>query len=467
MNSRVKYVLIMIGLLVLWLILNRVTIKQNIVFHQHIENNKEIKTISGDSFNTHLPIISIFTGGQVIPGEARDGSTILTDIKLYDNEYENNFLSDIPKIETLANIRYRGNSSLEFDKKGLLLKFVTDNGEENSLNVLGMGKHNEWILNGPYIDKTLIRNYMWYNISSEIMEYAPEVRFCELFIDNEYLGLYIICESISQGESRVNINRFKENDIIPSYIIRLDRGSSNPLENLNNFTKYTRNIGETLLIDIKYPGNKYISEYTNEIINEDLSKFEKSLYSFDYKEYEKYIDVDSFVDYFIINEFTQNYDAGNLSTYLYKDKRGKLKLVIWDCNSVCNNYRKEFLTTTDFIMQNDVWFKMLIKDPRFVEKVIVRYRELRKSYLNEDYLLTYTDEVHQYLGDAKDRNFEKWGYTFLPEYDMMPDGKKVASFEQAVNEYKDFIIRRGRWLDENIEQLYQFSHPSVNKKYNH
>lgn len=191
------------------------------------------------------------------------------------------------------------------------------------------------------------------------------------------------------------------------------------------------------------------------------------MYSFDYKEYGKYIDIESFVDYFIINEFTQNYDAGNLSTFLYKDVRGKLKLVEWDCNSVCDNYRIEFLEQTDFDFQDNLWYEMLLKDPAFVNRIIERYRELRKTYLNEEYLLNYIDETINYLGDAKERNFEVWGYTFLPENDLLPEGRKIGSYEEAISQYKNYIIKRGRWLDENIERLNEFCHPSVNKKYNH
>ena len=468
MNKRIKYIIIIILLIIIGVVSANFNVNTKNVVHQHLVNTKEIKTEDGEEFNTHLPLISIETGGQAIPGEARDGSTIQANIKIFDDEQKNNYLSDTPKQETLANIRYRGASSMDFDKKGYLLKFIKENGEDNNINALGMGKESEWILNGPFIDKTLIRNYMWYNISAEIMEYAPEVRFCELFLDDEYQGVYILVESIKRGENnRVEISKYDNNDPFTSYIIRLDRGSSTEIKNIRNFTKYTLKMGETLGIDIRYPGTNYLTTEINKYISEDFSKFEKALYSFDYKKYSEYIDVDSFVDYFIINEFTQNYDAGNLSTFLYKDVRGKLKMVVWDCNSVCGNYRNSNINAKDFDFQNNLWFEMLLKDPYFVDKIIERYYELRKTYLNEEYLLNYIDEAIYYLGDAKNRNFEVWGYTFEPENDLFPEGRKIGSFEQAVSQYKDFIIKRGKWLDENIEQLKQFCHPSVNKKYNH
>ena len=98
-------------------------------------------------------------------------------------------------------------------------------------------------------------------------------------------------------------------------------------------------------MNIQYPKSGALTEEMADAIEQEFSDFEKALYSFDYNThdygYQNYIDVNSFVDYFIINEFTQNYDAGYLSTYLYKDIGGKYKMVIWDFNSACNNYQDD------------------------------------------------------------------------------------------------------------------------------
>lgn len=450
------------------LFVNAIHIRKNNRVHQHLSNTKEVKTEDTNEFNSHLPIVTIDTHGLKIPGESRDGSTIKTDVKIYDTKgNRNNYLTDIPALETSSITRIRGASSRRFDKKNYLLRFINENETKNYQSVMGMGEHYEWVLHGPFLDKTLIRNYMWYNIGAEIMGYAPNVRFCELFINQEYKGLYVMMDSVSMGEERIEIAEAADDDIACSYIIRLDRGSSNPYRNLNNFTKYTKRIGELLALDITYPKIDENNVQLQEYIEKDVSKMEKALYSYDYKEYEKYIDVDSFVDYFIINEFTQNYDAGNLSTYLYKDIRGKLKFCMWDFNSACDNYRTSDITEKDFDFQNNVWYNMLLKDETFTEKIISRYRELRKTYLNEEYLLNYIDETIAFIGDAKDRNFEVWGYSFLPENDMLPQSKKIGSYEQAVEQLKNAIINRGRWLDEHIEEVRQFSHESTTKKYNH
>ena len=81
------------------------------------------------------------------------------------------------------------------------------------------------------MDKSLIRNYMWYNISGEIMDYAPNVRFCEVILNGEYIGLYVMTETITNGnDSRLNMTEGDDRMDSVSYCIRQDRGSSNPVK---------------------------------------------------------------------------------------------------------------------------------------------------------------------------------------------------------------------------------------------
>ena len=236
-----------------------------------------------------------------------------------------------------------------------------------------MDAHYEWALYGPYLDKSLIRNYMWYNIAGEIMDYAPNVRFCEVIINGEYQGLYLMMETITNGEdSRVNVSEPIENTTATGYVLRMDRGSNTAVKNINNFTYYTYRIDRLhdIMINIVYPRSGDLTQEMADAIEQELSDFEKVIYSYDYDSYlygyQTWIDVDSFVDYFILNEFTANYDAGTLSTYLYKDISGKYKLCIWDFNSACDNYVLPTTSPQHFEMQDTVWYFMLTKDEAFV-----------------------------------------------------------------------------------------------------
>ena len=458
--------------------------------HQHLESRGPDAACDcdGTELCTHLPLVIIDTGGEAIPGapiKHPDGTTTYTTtstgesmlparIAVMDDETRNHHPSDEADLETDTLIRIRGNSSRSYDKKSYLLRFTDKKGDYADHEVMGMDAHYEWALYGPYLDKTLIRNYMWYNIAGEIMDYAPNVRFCEVILNGAYQGLYVMVETITNGvDCRVNVSEPVDNTTSTGYVIRLDRGSNNALKNLNNFTYYTYRIGQLhdIRVNIVYPRSGALTEAMAGAIEQDLSDFEKALYSFDYDSefygYKTWVDVSSFVDYFIINELTCNYDAGTLSTYLYKDIGGKYRFCIWDFNSACENYADLTTQPHHFELQNNVWYFMLIRDEEFVEEIIRRYHELRRNWLSDAYLTNYIDETIAYLGSAIDRNFTVWGYTFEEYRPLNPDSRNPEDFDAAVEQMKDFIAERGEWMDEHIDILRQYGHPSKNKKYNH
>ena len=111
---------------------------------------------------------------------------------------------------------------------------------------------------------------------------------------------------------------------------------------------------------------------------------------------------------------------------------------------------------------------MLMKDEKFTDRIINRYRYLRRHYLSDEYLLNYIDEIVAYLGDAVDRNYDVWGYTFDEENDLLvPTNRNVRSYEEAIEQLKTHIVERGKFMDEHIESIRQFSSESKVKKYNH
>ena len=457
--------------------------------HQHLTARQPDAgcDCGGTELCTHLPLVIIDTGGEEIPGEPvelGDGTTVFTTtengeemlgarISILDDESHNHHPSDAPDLETDSLIRIRGNSSRYFDKKSYLIRFTKQDGDYADHPVMGMDAHYEWALYGPYLDKSLIRNYMWYNIAGEMMDYAPNVRFCEVILNGEYQGLYLMTETITNGEDcRVDVSEPVGSSTATGYVLRLDRGSETERKNIENFTFYTYLIERSYqhCIDIKYPRSGSLTQEKADAIEQEFSDFEKAIYSFDYNTYDygyqNYIDVNSFVDYFILNEFTQNYDAGHLSTYLYKDIGGKYKLVVWDFNSASNNYDTE-MNPDMFQMQNTPWQKMLTRDEDYDQRIIDRYRMWRESFLGEEYLMNYIEETIAYLGPAVERNFEVWGYSFAEYTPLNPESRNPDSFESAVEHLKGHIRERGAWMDQYIEVVLQYGHPSAVKKYNH
>lgn len=485
MKSKLIYIATAILTMVICIVLYKFNINNKLDrVHQHKDSRWEaIKTEENREFQTHLPIIKIDTRGQKIPGETitMDGEivgytttdngegTIKTDFSVIDLQKGLNSITDNPTLSSVAEIRYRGNSSRFFNKKSYSIHLVLEDGKENKKEIAGMSSHDEWVLNGPFLDRTLMRNYLALNVSGEIMEYAPSVRYCEVILDGEYQGIYLLMESISRGKGRINIPKPDKKSKITSYIIRWDReGKGN--QELNNYAYYTYKSGISAL-DIRFPGINQITDNKNEYITEDISKIEKNLYSYDLTSenngYIKYIDLNSFAEYFIINEFFRNIDAGRFSTFYYKDARGKLKTSVWDFNNGCDNYIDYPQGNSGFSMINAPLFDVLIKDKNFVDTVINKYRKLREDVLSERYLINYIDETSLWLGDSLDRNYEVWGYVFdlsnyNAKYYLTPVERNFTSYEESVNQLKDFIIARGNWLDNHIESLYQYSHESKN-----
>ncbi len=455
-------------------------------YHQHLEAEpKQPCPHTDNTFCTHLPLITIHTGGVEIPGRAiveegkttgyttaADGSDrIRAKLSVFDNKTTNNHPTDVPAVTSDISIHVRGNSSRTYDKLGYRINLIDEKGGNNPQSLIGMTAHHEWVLHGPILDKTLLRNYMWYNIAGEIMDYAPNVRFCELLLDGEYMGVYVLVENITAGKngSRLNLTVDAKDNTFTGYVLLLDRPDNEEQNHLKSFTTYT--LRTNLKLEIVYPGAPNLTPKILKGIKQDFSAFEKSLYSYDYDNnqygYEKLIDVDSFVDYFLINEFTCNYDAGWLSTYMYKDIDGKFRMCIWDFNSACDNYQQSMMQPGHFELQNCLWYFMLTKDENFTKRCVKRYHELRQTYLSEDYLCRYIDSTVEYLGAAIARNYEKWGYSFEESHDLLkPIERNPRSYEESLAQLKWFISYRGSWLDENIESITQYSAGSKVKKFN-
>lgn len=390
-----------------------------------------------------------------------------------------NTVNDNPAVSTNISIRVRGNTSRWFDKKSYAVTTVDGKGTEQDRRIMGMEAAHDWALHGPFLDKTLMRNYMAMNFSGELMDFAPDVRFCEVILNGAYQGVYVMMETISRGEGRVDIERPNLTKNVTGYIVEIDNATSLPVSALNNFTKYASVLRKDSFFDLVYPGEEQITPAIKDYIEKDLSKFEKALYSYDYDTlaygFDNYVDIEEFADYFIIAEVFLQHDTGNLSTYFYKDVNGKIKPCLWDFNNDLNNIstdNEDDFYIRQFVSVQAPWFWMMIKDENYINLIINRYREFRQGILSNENVLQYIEDVTEYLGEGVDRNYAVWGYSFYSENldsrnKLHPDERNPESYEEAVGQMTDELIGRLEWLDENIEVLKQYCHESAVKKFNH
>ena len=412
-----------------------------------------------DDFDTNLPVLYIDTKDQRITKENKIWGTLAVINKNLDKAKRN--IYDRPDHQIPITINLRGASSYSgFDKEQYRIKFYKREGEKGAKNYqfLGMGANSEWVLNGPFLDKTLLRNKVIYQVSREIFQWAPDTRFCEVFVDGEYRGVYLAVEPVTNGESRLRLSEFGLLSGKTAYIVKRDREGTedNPLKNYGKIAGKTSND-----LYISYPSQYKITKSQQKWIENDISNFEKVLYSKDFddpiKGYSQYIDIDNFVDYVVLNESVMNNDAGNLSTYIYKELEGKLQITVWDFNNVYNNYQTFRQDYSKFFIQEMAWFSRLLEDRKFVDKVVKRYKYLRNGVLSTENLYNLIEEGRIELGDAIERNFAIWGYTFSE--DMMISGggadPNPSSYADAIDKLKSSIEERLVFLDNHITDLYK------------
>ena len=106
-------------------------------------------------------------------------------------------------------------------------------------------------------------------------------------------------------------------------------------------------------------------------------------------------------------------------------------MCVWDFNSACDAYQESAMRTDSFSLINCLWYQMLFKDIEFTDRVIERYYELRETVFSDEYLYGFIDDTIKYLGPAVDRNYEKWGYTFEKDYELLhPTERNPRSSEE-------------------------------------
>lgn len=286
-----------------------------------------IAPISFDS--TLLPLILIDTEGQQIPNEPR----ITARMKLVDNgpgSY-NGVEDEGNGYDGQISIELRGESSLWlFPKNSYSMETQTDSGTNNNVSLLGLPEENDWVLYAPYADKSLMRNVLSYGLFAQMGHYAPRTRFVEVVVNEDYKGIYILTEKIKRDNNRVDMAKLRPEDIAGDeltggYLMRIDKTSGMAdFEYWKSPVMPTEPDYEQVVYQYFDPDYYELNETQRQYIRNHLLEFETALVSKDFKDpakgYRAYLDIPSFVDLTILNEFTKDVDAFRLSHYFYKQK---------------------------------------------------------------------------------------------------------------------------------------------------
>jgi len=416
---------------------------------------------------SHLPLVLVETNGSAIGTEVK----VTVDLGIIDNgPGKLNYLLDNRNVyDGKAGIEYRGSSSMMFPKKNLGLEIRTPAGKDSAVSLLGMPAESDWVLHGPYSDKTTMRNFLAYNLAGAMGHYAPRTKFCELFIDGQYNGLYVLLEKIKRDSSRVDIAKLDSNDVSSydltgGYIVKIDRSADGSYTD-GWFSPYigTGTSSQGPFFAYHYPKWQDIVPKQKQYIQAKITAFEEALNGNQYRDpyvgYRKFIDVNSFIDYFLLVELSKNTDGFRLSTFLYKDRDDRDPLIhmgpVWDYDLAFGNadYLDAFNTIGwNYGIPSDgwgtpFWWGKLLSDSYFANRVNCRWHAFRQGILSDDALMTQIDTYVDEIGEAVDRNFVQWPIHGIY---IWPNPYVGNTYEEDLTYMKNWILSRLAWMDANI-----------------
>ncbi len=393
---------------------------------------------------------------------------------IYNGDDSRNFVTDpFNHYDGNIIIRGRGSSSWYFPKKQYRIETQQANGENLNVPLLGMPSENDWVLYGPYSDKSLIRNVLTYKLAREIGDWAPRTRFCEVFLNGDYIGVYVLTENIKRDEDRVDITKLLPEDhtepnISGGYIFSRDR-----IDGGESFI--TTNRG--LELKINEPDEDEITATQKNWLKSYIDTFESALYN-NYGDYNDYIDVLSFVDNFLLVEFAKNIDGYRLSTFFYKDRNDKIIAgPAWDYNLSFGNADYNYgwdpqgwywnignigKVTKENRWDFSYWFTELLTKPEFNTLCKERWLELRQNEYNKPYIFNLIDKYVATLNESRVRNFLQWpilgeyvwpnpGFPESGSYGFdSPTTGGPTSWPEEIEFLKYFIENRLHWIDDEL-----------------
>ena len=353
--------------------------------------------------------------------------------------------------EVSAGVRGRGNSTWSQDKKPYRIKF------DKKQSMLGSSyKAKSWTLIANHSDKTLSRNYLAYELSERFsgLDFSSKHSFVDLYLNNEYKGVYLLCDQIQTGSGRVDIDESISLDGNNGYLIECDgRAPEEGIENQDYFISdgddkayaiKTPDTEEEDFLNNKETEIAYIKGYMQECWDAIGSSTNA------WSDVEQLIDVDSFAEQYIIDELFANPDSGWTSCYYYKDKDGKLfKGPVWDFDLSLGNFNygignDDECNPNNGLYANKVnsWYKRLLNKVEFVNIV----KEKLQSYSDiidgvAELANTSKDSsLYRLYKNALERNFERWD---IMGENVWPEPTSISSIDTLEGHF-DYVYN---WLN--------------------
>lgn len=406
-----------------------------ISFELIISCKEEITMIETEDVKTQNDSIHINTGLPVIEIITDDGTDVMDKetwksgvLKLYKDE-------DTSVISDSIKIKGRGNVSFQFPKKSFTLKF------DNKQSVLGMRKHKRWVFQANYHDRTLLRNALTFHIShiADKMEWNPQAEFAEVIYNGKHIGNYLICEQIKVDKNRVPIDEKCLADEDCGFIFEYDSYFDENLRFLSSIYNFP--------VCISYPDEEDCNGEQINYAKNFIKKIEELTVSKDFdKLFAKYIDIDSFVDYWIVLTITGNTEPSvPRSVYFYKKPGGKLFAgPLWDFDY------STFTAETGTSNTDILYYTMLFKSDVFRSKIKSRWKELSVMIRKE--ANSFIIQNKHYLYESAVVNEKIWPIVF-PYSNKCKNGDEDLPFQDSVDALTDMFNARMDFVDGLIQAL--------------
>ncbi|MEX2369537.1 MAG: CotH kinase family protein [Bacteroidales bacterium] len=429
-----------------------------------------------------IPLISIETNGNTVNRDSK----ITADMKIIHNG--NGFLNHLSDSGNVYSgkigIKIRGSSSSGFPQKSYTLETRNSSGDNRNVSLLDMPSENDWLLISNYYDRSFARNFLSHEIFRGMGHYSPRVRHCEVVMNGEYRGVYLLMEKIKVDKGRVDISKLKSyensgDDLTGGYIIKCDNyerdGSDSWPVQFPEIEEKNWSAVEARFVYV-HPAPDSITSKQKGYIQTFIETSRDVLYNDDFKEpikgYYSYFDVPSFVDYLIVSEISRNGDAYKKSRFFYKDKESKNGLLHagppWDFDWAWKNLFFQpddgsgWVHNYEAYGYGDVqpvrYMNQMLLDPNFSNEVYNRYFRFRQTVLHYDTLSHKIDSIVNYLSNAQVRHFEQWD--ILNDQSGDPDAHVPDSYADEIDYLKDWILQRITWLDNNMTKFKRDEIPS-------